>query len=86
MTIKDLLNTGMIGAYELINLFDIREDGYIFDDPKRAYEMPHLFESLEVLRISAQQDDIETPMLVIDIDKKQLSIADLLAQEGYLYE
>lgn len=79
MTINEFFSMGLIGCYEPINLFDIREDGYMFNHPITAYELGSTYKDLDILRISAGSDDRES-FLILDVDKYQISISDLLSQ------
>ena len=79
MTINEFLSMGLVGCYEPITLFDIREDGYMFDHSIPAYEIGSIYKDLDVLRISAGSDD-NGSFLILDVDKYQISISDLLSQ------
>lgn len=81
MTINEFLSMGLVGCYEPIKLFDIREDGYMFDHSAPAYEIASysLYKDLDVLRISAGSDD-DGSFLILDVDKYQISISELMSQ------
>ena len=86
MTINEFITSGLVGCYEPLNIFDIREDGYMFDKPKAAFEVDKIYKDLDVLRISAGSDDTSS-FLILDVDKFQMSIAELMAQAvNDLYE
>lgn len=81
MTIKQLINAQLLGAYEKINLFDISEHGHIFEDPVSLFELPAKYHNYDILRISADMDDIETPYICLDINLHQLSLYEIMKNE-----
>lgn len=81
MTIKKLINSQLLGAYQKINLFDISENGLIFDDPVSLFELPAKYHDYDILRISADLDAIDTPYICLDINLHQLSLYEIMKNE-----
>lgn len=74
MTIKEWMQTGLIGAYERVNIIDMDsrspETFYEFDKPTLICNVPSDLMAREVYKIGAGSDVMVGPFLELYISKK----------------
>lgn len=74
MTTKDWMETGLIGAYERVNMIDMDNNSpdtfYEFDKPTPVCNVPSDLMAREVYKIGAGSDVMTGPFLELYISKK----------------
>lgn len=67
MTIKEARNTGFIGRFTPVRIYDIRSDGYLQYHSYFMEDLTHEFDNYEIYHIDSEYDN-ETDRAYICID------------------
>lgn len=71
MNIKKARDTGFIGSFTPVMVYDIRDDGYLTTTPVMMRSLSHEWDHFEIVHLEAETDaHWDQPYLCIDIRKE----------------